>query len=207
MELGIVEAASDTAVYRVLNKRSQTANSRYWVIPPKANADFVAEMEDVLDVYTRPYGSVRPLVFLDETSKHLLAFGTRLDAILAGYRRSVSVARNRQNGALPRCISPFEPHISTSLRRSYRTVALHRRTARPLRQLTTRCVRTSSRHGPAYRTSMKLQSHRVRKTTVICARWAVTSCRADSTATKTPVPRQLLNLGLLRIRPTERDGL
>ena len=71
-------------------------------------------MEDVLDVYTRPYGSVRPLVYLDETSKHLLAFGTRLDVILAGYRRGVSVARNLQNGALPRCISPFEPHISTA---------------------------------------------------------------------------------------------
>jgi hypothetical protein len=48
----------------------------YWVIPPKANAAFVAAMEDVLDVYTRPHDHARPLVCLDETSKQLVA-GTR----------------------------------------------------------------------------------------------------------------------------------
>lgn len=43
-----------------------------WVIPPKANADFVYHMEDVLDVYQRPYDPSRPLVCMDETSKQLL---------------------------------------------------------------------------------------------------------------------------------------
>ena len=43
----------------------------YWVIPPKANAAFVAAMEDVLEVYTRPHDPARPLVCLDETSKQL----------------------------------------------------------------------------------------------------------------------------------------
>jgi len=43
------------------------------VIPPKANAAFVAAMEDVLDVYTRPHNPARPLVCLDETSKQLVA--------------------------------------------------------------------------------------------------------------------------------------
>jgi hypothetical protein len=43
------------------------------VIPPKANAAFVAAMEDVLDVYTRPHDPARPLVCLDETSKQLVA--------------------------------------------------------------------------------------------------------------------------------------
>jgi hypothetical protein len=43
------------------------------VIPPKANAAFVAAMEDVLDVYTRPHDPMRPLVCLDETSKQLVA--------------------------------------------------------------------------------------------------------------------------------------
>ena len=45
----------------------------YWVIPPKANAAFVAAMEDVLEVYTRPHDAARPLVCLDETSKQLVA--------------------------------------------------------------------------------------------------------------------------------------
>ena len=44
-----------------------------WVIPPKANGAFVAAMEDVLAVYTRPRDPDRPLVCLDETSKQLLA--------------------------------------------------------------------------------------------------------------------------------------
>ena len=41
------------------------------MISPKANAAFVAAMEDVLEVYTRPRDPARPLVCLDETSKQL----------------------------------------------------------------------------------------------------------------------------------------
>jgi DDE superfamily endonuclease len=43
------------------------------VLPPKANAGFVAAMENVLEVYTRPYDSRRPQVCLDEASKQLVA--------------------------------------------------------------------------------------------------------------------------------------
>jgi len=43
------------------------------VIPPKANSAFVAAMEEVLAVYTRPRDPDRPLVCLDETSKQLTA--------------------------------------------------------------------------------------------------------------------------------------
>ena len=43
------------------------------MIPPKANSAFVAAMEDVLEVYTRPHDPDRPLVCLDETSKQLIA--------------------------------------------------------------------------------------------------------------------------------------
>jgi DDE superfamily endonuclease len=46
--------------------------NKYWCIPPKQSAEFVACMEDVLDVYTRPYDPLRPLVCLDETSKQLI---------------------------------------------------------------------------------------------------------------------------------------
>lgn len=44
-----------------------------WCIPPKANADFVACMEDVLGVYTRPYDARHPQVCMDETSKQLVS--------------------------------------------------------------------------------------------------------------------------------------
>ena len=46
---------------------------KQWVIPPQANAAFVCAMEDVLEVYTRPYDPRRPQVCLDETSKQLVA--------------------------------------------------------------------------------------------------------------------------------------
>lgn len=41
-------------------------------IPPEHNAAFVHAMEDVLEVYHRPYDPTRPQVCLDETSKQLL---------------------------------------------------------------------------------------------------------------------------------------
>ena len=74
MEFGIVAAASDSTIQRVLKKTlfSRTAaNTR--VIPPKASGAFVAVMEDVLSVYTRPRDTDRPLVCLDEASKQFVA--------------------------------------------------------------------------------------------------------------------------------------
>jgi len=46
--------------------------SKQWCIPPQANAEFVWKMEDVLEVYKRPYDPRRPVVCLDETSKQLI---------------------------------------------------------------------------------------------------------------------------------------
>ena len=46
---------------------------KQWVIPPQASADFVCAMEDVLEVYTRPYDPARPVVCLDELSNQLVA--------------------------------------------------------------------------------------------------------------------------------------
>jgi hypothetical protein len=53
-----------------------------WCIPPEANAEFVCAMEDVLDVYHRPYDEKRPLVCLDEASKQLI--GEVIEPIPAG---------------------------------------------------------------------------------------------------------------------------
>src|SRR5215208_3510168 len=46
--------------------------NKQWSIPPQANASFVWGMEDVLEVYTRPYDPSRPQVCMDETSKQML---------------------------------------------------------------------------------------------------------------------------------------
>ncbi len=44
----------------------------YWCIPSKEDADFVACMEDVLDVYELPYNPARPVVCMDEKPYQLL---------------------------------------------------------------------------------------------------------------------------------------
>jgi hypothetical protein len=45
---------------------------QYWVIPPHTNSEFVAQMEDVLDVYSRPYDAAFPVVCMDEQPVQLL---------------------------------------------------------------------------------------------------------------------------------------
>ena len=45
---------------------------QYWVIPPEADAEFVAHMEDVLDVYSRPYDSKVPVLCMDEQPVQLV---------------------------------------------------------------------------------------------------------------------------------------
>jgi hypothetical protein len=47
--------------------------SKYWKIPPDANAAFVANMEDVLTVYELPYEADYPVVCMDESNKQLIA--------------------------------------------------------------------------------------------------------------------------------------
>ena len=42
------------------------------MLPPKANAGFVAALEDVLAIYARPYDPKRPQVCLDEGGKQLI---------------------------------------------------------------------------------------------------------------------------------------
>lgn len=44
----------------------------YWVIPPNANAEFVASMEEVLETYTKTYDPAHPVVCMDEQPVQLL---------------------------------------------------------------------------------------------------------------------------------------
>lgn len=38
----------------------------YWVIPPESDAEFVAQMESVLDIYAKPYDASCPVICMDE---------------------------------------------------------------------------------------------------------------------------------------------
>lgn len=44
-----------------------------WVIPPEQNADFVCQMEQVLEVYKRAYNPDCPVICLDESPKQLVS--------------------------------------------------------------------------------------------------------------------------------------
>jgi hypothetical protein len=45
---------------------------QYWVIPPEADAEFVANMEDVLETYEKPYDSQVPVLCMDEQPVQLV---------------------------------------------------------------------------------------------------------------------------------------
>ena len=45
---------------------------QYWVIPPQADAEFVAAMEAVLDTYEKPYDSNHPVLCMDEQPVQLI---------------------------------------------------------------------------------------------------------------------------------------
>jgi hypothetical protein len=44
----------------------------YWVIPPEADGEFVAAMEEVLETYAQPYDARRPVLCMDEQPVQLL---------------------------------------------------------------------------------------------------------------------------------------
>ena len=45
---------------------------QYWVIPPDADAEFVAAMEAVLDTYEKPYDPACPVLCMDEQPVQLI---------------------------------------------------------------------------------------------------------------------------------------
>ena len=45
---------------------------QYWVIPPEANSEFAACMEEVLETYAMPYDAAFPVVCMDEQPVQLL---------------------------------------------------------------------------------------------------------------------------------------
>jgi len=69
VELHIVEEVGRETIRK--NELKPWLNKRF-CIPPEANEEFVYNMEDVLDVYHRPYDPRFPQLCMDEGSKQLL---------------------------------------------------------------------------------------------------------------------------------------
>lgn len=78
-----------------------------WVIPPKANAAFVANMEDVLDVYAKPYDIKRPVVCVDEGGKQLIGDVREPLPVRGGYPAREDSEYRR--GGVANLFMAFEP--------------------------------------------------------------------------------------------------
>ncbi len=87
---------------------------KMWCIPPKQSAEFVYHMEDVLDVYKRPYDSKYPVICMDETFKQLIGETRQPLAVKPGFIERYDHVYTR-NGVASLFLA-FEPL------RSWRTV-------------------------------------------------------------------------------------
>ena len=91
------------------------------MIPPDHNAEFVAAMEDVLEVYHRRYDPKRPVVCFDETSKQLIK-ETRVPIPAVPGRPTTSDYEYERNGTA-NLFMMFEPlagrrHVKVTERRT-----------------------------------------------------------------------------------------
>src|SRR6266849_4100486 len=73
VELEVVDDISYETVRQTLKKNElKPWLKRQYCLPEAPSGEFVYHMEDVLDVYMRPYDPRRPVVCLDETSVQLV---------------------------------------------------------------------------------------------------------------------------------------
>nr|WP_130471739.1 IS630 family transposase [Candidatus Magnetaquicoccus inordinatus] len=73
VELNVVDSITSECVRPCIKKNEiKPWLKEQWVIPPKADAEFVCAMEDVISVYMRPYDPQRPVVCFDEILKQLV---------------------------------------------------------------------------------------------------------------------------------------
>ncbi len=73
VQMNYIDSISHTTVGKVLRENSLKPHLvEEWCIPKEQSADFVACMEDVLEVYSRPYDERFPVVCMDEKPLQLL---------------------------------------------------------------------------------------------------------------------------------------
>jgi hypothetical protein len=92
-----------------------------WVIPPKANAAFVAAMEDVLDSYAQPYDPSHPVGCVAEGGKQLIGDVRPPLPVRAGYPAKQDSEYHR--GGMANLFMVFEPlagrrHVAVTERKT-----------------------------------------------------------------------------------------
>jgi DDE superfamily endonuclease/Homeodomain-like domain len=70
VELRVIPSISHESVRQTLKKKEvKHWLTKKWKIPPKASGDFAAQMEDVLEIYEKPYDEQHPVICFDESNK------------------------------------------------------------------------------------------------------------------------------------------
>jgi len=90
-------------------------------MPKEGDAEFACAMEDVLEVYKRPYDSARPLVCLDEATKQLVADVTPPQPLQRGRPRRQDYEYERRGTAnLFMVVEPLAGwrHVKVTARRT-----------------------------------------------------------------------------------------
>jgi hypothetical protein len=72
---------------------------QYWVIPPEADAEFVASMEEVLETYEKPYDPACPVLCMDEQPVQLIKETRKPIAATAKHPRRVDYEYERAGTA------------------------------------------------------------------------------------------------------------
>jgi hypothetical protein len=68
-----IVSISHTAIGEMLNTNQVKPHlSKYWCIPKEDDAAFIANMEDILGIYQKPYNSRYPVICMDEKPVQLL---------------------------------------------------------------------------------------------------------------------------------------
>jgi len=110
VELEIVPSISHETVRATLHKNElKPWRKKQWCIPPKANAQFVCNMEDVLEVYARERNPLRPLVCMDETTKQLVDHTRSLKPMAIGRVEKIDYEYERKGvGTIFMMCAPLE---------------------------------------------------------------------------------------------------
>ena len=103
------EPLSRSTVQRVLARNELRPHlDEYWCIPPEEDAEFAAAMEDVLDLYQRPFDPARPLWCMDEKPYQLLGESREPLPVRPGDPRKVDSEYVRNGTASVFCF--MQPH-------------------------------------------------------------------------------------------------
>ena len=82
---------------------------QYWVIPPDADSEFAACMEDVLEIYAQPYDAAFPVICMDEQPVQLTKEVREPIAATRGHPQRVDYEYERAGTA---CIFMFSEPLS-----------------------------------------------------------------------------------------------